>query len=448
MTIRSRSAFFPAALALSLALSAAVQSQSRRGITETDLLAFTWAADPQISPDGEQVVFTRVVVNQQKDDYETSLWLVPVSGNAAPRPLTSGTRDSSARWAPDGRRIAFVRAVERDGRPQPAQIHLLAMDGGEAKALTDVARGAGNPVWSPDGTRLAFTSTTTPEDRKDAAKPATPPSDVRVITSGVYRANGGGWNDPDRPAHLWVTDLEGKSTQVTSGRFGEGGQIWSKDGTRLFFTSTRVDDAYYLPGDANIYAVPASGGAITQVASIDGMIGGLSLSPDGASIAFVGTLNGKPDRSYDQPDLFVVKLGSSAAPVNLTGSYDFDIAGGVGGDQAPPRGRRDAGADLVSRRTRDHGGRRRAGRRQPAAFRRRDRHPATGAQRGAHGAIVHGDARCPAGRRARVDAGQHRRSLRRGQRGVERAAPDHARQRRAIQEPQAQRARGDLVDEL
>src|SRR6185503_1204365 len=85
--------------------------QERRLITDTDIMKFVWIAEGQISPDGKQVAFTRVVINEAKDDYETSLWLVPADGSAAPRVLTSGTRDSSPRWSPDGKAIAFVRST-------------------------------------------------------------------------------------------------------------------------------------------------------------------------------------------------------------------------------------------------------------------------------------------------------------------------------------------------
>ena len=67
-------------------------------------------------------------------------------------------------------------------------------------------------------------------------------------------------------------------------------------------------------------------------------IGNLEVSPDGKSIAFVGTLNGAPERSYSQSDLFVASADGSGTPRNLTASYDFDINGGIGGDQAAPRG--------------------------------------------------------------------------------------------------------------
>ena len=323
-----------------------IGAQEKRLITERDIMKFVWVADPQISPDGTRVAFTRVTINEAKDDYESSLWLVRASGAEAPRPLTAGTRDSSPRWSPDGRTIAFVRAVERDGKPQPAQIFVMSLEGGEARPITDLARGAGAPAWSPDGRRIAFSSLTRPDD---SSAPAAKPSDVRVITSAVYRSNGGGWNDADRPSHLWVTDVRpgldiAKATQLTTGTYDEAGHAWAPDGSKIYFSSTRTDDAYYQQSDSDLYSVPSSGGPIARVASINGSIGGPRPSPDGKWIAFGGTLYGTPERSYDQPDLFVAPADGHGAPKNLTAAYDYDIGGSVGGDQRAPRGGGSAGA--------------------------------------------------------------------------------------------------------
>src|SRR5205085_77891 len=67
-------------------------------------------------------------------------------------------------------------------------------------------------------------------------------------------------------------------------------------------------------------------------------IGQASVSPDGGRIAFVGTLRGTPIRSYSQPDLWVVDASPNSTPKNLTEKYDYDVASGIGGDQAAPRG--------------------------------------------------------------------------------------------------------------
>src|SRR3984885_11406347 len=127
-----------AVLACAVIVAAAfTHAQGRRFITEKDLFKFTWIADPQISPDGSTVAFTRVTVNEKENRYETALFAVPTSGAEAPRRLTAGIRDTTPRWAPDGKRLAFVRAIEKDGRAQPPQIYLLRTDGGEARAITD-----------------------------------------------------------------------------------------------------------------------------------------------------------------------------------------------------------------------------------------------------------------------------------------------------------------------
>src|SRR5881227_1298156 len=121
---------------LALAAPHALPAADKRPIAETDLFKFVWTANPRISPDGRQVVYVRVTINEKKDGYDTALWIVPADGSEPPRPFTSGPSDSSPRWSPDGSRLAFVRSVKKDGQGQPPQIYLLSTRGGEAVALT------------------------------------------------------------------------------------------------------------------------------------------------------------------------------------------------------------------------------------------------------------------------------------------------------------------------
>ena len=130
----------------------------KRSIREKDLFNFVWIGDPRISPDGSRAVFTRVVTDEKRTGYETSIWMVATSGGQSPLRLTNGKHDASARWSPDGTRIAFVRGGDKDdsGKPRPAQIAILPLSGGEARIITDLPKGASGPVWSPDGKRVAF----------------------------------------------------------------------------------------------------------------------------------------------------------------------------------------------------------------------------------------------------------------------------------------------------
>jgi dipeptidyl aminopeptidase/acylaminoacyl peptidase len=333
------------------ALGAKSDARQRRGISEKDLMKFVWVSDPQIAPDGSQVAFVRVTADEKKDQYDTGIWIAKVDGSAPPRQLTSGLRDLNPRWSPDGSRLVFVRATEKDGKVQPPQLYLLNLAGGEARALTDIPRGAGNPVWSPDGVTVAFTSTARAEDLvKKTEKPADAPreSDVKVITEAVYRANGvsgGGYVDRDRPSHIWTIAATADTAvpkPVTSGQFGTGNHQWSADGSQIYFVANRRAEAYYYPADSDLFAVSKDGGEPRALISIEGTIGAYSTSPDSKRIAFVGTLRGEPVRSYSQSDLWIADL-AGGAPRNLTAAYDFDINGGIGGDQRAPRGQHPSG---------------------------------------------------------------------------------------------------------
>src|SRR5258707_11725708 len=189
----------------------------KRAITEKDLWDFVWIGDPQVSPDGSRVAFVRVTVNEKKEGYNTSIWTVPLAGGEEPHQLTKGDHDSTPRWSPDGKFLLFLRASEKDGKPEPPQLGLLPIAGGDSFVFTDLPKGAGNPSWAPDGRTIAFTSDTNAEDLAKQAKKkheeeskktgggnapagaAEHETDVRVITHAVYRQDKESHIPPQNP---------------------------------------------------------------------------------------------------------------------------------------------------------------------------------------------------------------------------------------------------------
>ncbi|MCC6653460.1 MAG: S9 family peptidase [Candidatus Eisenbacteria bacterium] len=315
---------------------------------EEDLLRLNWVADPQISPDGTRIAFTQVSVDAEEDQYRTHLWLadVPATG-AAPAParqLTYSGRDSQPRWSPDGATLAFVRKPNAD---DPAQIHLLPVAGGEARALTTLKGGASSPCWSPDGTRIAFLSGHNPAlDTPEFKKPKNEP--CRVVTRPEFRWNGEGFTDWDHLDHVWVVSAAGGEPRAltTGRRFKEGDLSWSADGARVQFSSDRREEPWFAdPAEDNsIYSVaadlgsPTEGAALTVLADIEGPIGAFTPGPGGRALA-VGGVRPKPMRSYDQNDLLLFEgPAPMTAPRVLTRGRDLAVGETTSGDQHPPRG--------------------------------------------------------------------------------------------------------------
>ena len=282
-------------------------STERRPLSPQDLLAFKLPGNAQISPDGRRVAFMLQQIDAEKNEYKTSIWIA--AEGRPPAPFTRGPKDSAPRWSPDGRYLAFVSS-----RSGSAQIWLLPLDGGEARQLTRIKGGCGNPVWSPDGKRLAFTACATAdgiqpetkeEEEKDPYKKFT--KDVKVITRLHYKMDGVGYYTEKRSQVCVIgVDESGQPVQLTDGDFNHGDLSWTPDGTEVLFVADRRPDAEYHRNN-DLWAVGAAGGEEPMRLLPDGhnlSVAGASASPDGRSVAFVGTMGS--DQGYGVKRLYLL----------------------------------------------------------------------------------------------------------------------------------------------
>ncbi|HEX5828933.1 MAG TPA: S9 family peptidase [Candidatus Limnocylindrales bacterium] len=253
-----------------------------------DLYRLAVPHEPRLSPDGSRVVFTVKKTSVGKDGYRLSIWSAPTDGSAPARQLTLGSRtDRGAAISPDGRTLAFVSdrrlyAEEEPGKPKEAkdrddcfQVHLLPLDGGEARRLTDLPKGVNELAWSPDGRTLAVMSSslgaTEDEDRRKRGrlpkpKPGeTPLSDYRYLDRLGYQYNAQGFID-DKDQHLWLVDVEtGEARSLVSGPTAEGNPAWSPDGTRIAFTANR-SRSWDLEERRGIWVADVATGDVTPIA--------------------------------------------------------------------------------------------------------------------------------------------------------------------------------------
>ena len=108
--------------------------------------------EPNVSPDGKQVVFAVERMHKKEKAYYSNLYLAGTNGRGS-KQLTFGKRnDHFPTWSPNGKQIVFIRK-----RETTTQIWILTMNGGEARPLTRLPRGAvSNVRWSPDSDKLLF----------------------------------------------------------------------------------------------------------------------------------------------------------------------------------------------------------------------------------------------------------------------------------------------------
>ncbi len=111
-------------LALTVATIAPAQS-AKRPITDKDLFAFNWIGDTQLSPSGNTLCFVQASVTPDHTGYQTSLYLLDLTTpNATPSAVRPrATFDTSPRWSPDGKQIAFTCCRHESPRAStPAQL--------------------------------------------------------------------------------------------------------------------------------------------------------------------------------------------------------------------------------------------------------------------------------------------------------------------------------------
>jgi dipeptidyl aminopeptidase/acylaminoacyl peptidase len=334
----------------------------KRNITEKDIFTSCGSAIRSFAR-WSHAAYVQTTVNAKRDGYDTAIYLLDTAQPMTPaRRLTNGPHDAQPRWSPDGTQLAFTRAVEKDGKPEPAQLYVLSLAGGEPVQVSSVEKGVGSPQWAPNGTCIAVLSETPivlePKTDKKAEehKAEEHKSDVRIITKAVYRNNGAGYIDTKDASQLYLfyTAKVGAKPvtpwQVTAGRFSVSDFVWSPSSSNIYYTSEHVDEPYYDLPHNEIYVLdtPADGAAkdekapppmSTLVAKLTFEASELTISPGGKKLAFHG--DDKPlakPRSHQQTDMFVLDLDAKGAPRNLTANYDYEVGSGVGGDNTAPRG--------------------------------------------------------------------------------------------------------------
>jgi dipeptidyl aminopeptidase/acylaminoacyl peptidase len=325
---------FIATLAL-IAFALPAAAQTKHPFTFDDMMKLKRVGDPQVSPDGKWVLFSVVDVDLAANTKTPHIWIVPLDaqvgdaqvgdahvgdtnvedahvGTAAPgRPAEQSSAGSSSaeriliadqdadrpRWAPDGKRFAFL-STKAEGSSQVwiADFDNTAGTVTAVHRLTQIATEASGELWSPDGKNILFISDVYPQcdgqpeaEKSCNAKRLAQANDSKVkaqiFDHLLYRH----WNayKEGKRSHLFVTPappLPGAGgTEIASGGVGGpprdltpgdydapvfslGGQddyAFSPDGQEICYTSNH-DKNPAASTNNDLWIVPLSVGTGTD----------------------------------------------------------------------------------------------------------------------------------------------------------------------------------------
>jgi len=340
-----------------------------------DLLEFTFPSDPQLSPDGQRVVFVEQRVDPEHDGYRSALLLLDVSSGpdatgypagapgpesavalAAPRHFTTGYhRDTHPRWSPDGAHLAFLSNRPVEGDDIGRQLWVAPTTGGEPRPVTRIKGGVSAFRWSPTGDAISLSVRCDPgvgvEEVEEADDPDTRDplvrlyekynADVRHAKNLLYKFDGMGFLEGKR-THVAVIPFEEEDEGfptpelVTEGDYDHSDPAWAPDGRHIAVAACREPD----PDPKrfrDLWIFPLDGGAPVKVTGSVGDVAAPAWSPDGRTIAYLGFERQRPGW-YDHHRLWTVEVGDDPgqrddfAPIEKTGAQDVAFGNSAIGD--------------------------------------------------------------------------------------------------------------------
>jgi len=240
----------------------------------TDLTGATSTASesqPEFSPDGRQIVYTRGDPGHLPNNEIFVMW---ADGSHRTWLTNTPQGNSDPTWSPDGRQVAFVSL--RSG--QVPDIYVMRSDGSDVRQITHDTASESQLAWSPRGDRIAFVrvppgggdrdiwsiapdgsgaTDLTNDPTNNDVDPAWAPDGSRIVYTGPGRRG------ESVGADLWVMNADG-SGQVplhheTNGYSDAGWPAWSPDGSTIAFGANNGSGYFHL------WSVPASGGENTEL---------------------------------------------------------------------------------------------------------------------------------------------------------------------------------------
>ncbi|WP_113905946.1 S9 family peptidase [Aliidiomarina celeris] len=282
-------------------------------ITAEHYYQLTQMSDLTLSNNGELLAFTQTHVSEDRRGRERSIYLLR-AGETTPIQFTQGKSDSAPLFSPNGEQLLFLGS-----RNDESGLYVMSTHGGEPRLHTQLQQGSiRDLVWHPNGQFIYLTISHEPEvtdpwQKKEEDK--TPKADVDVIEFARYKRQGG-YLSPSKTT-LWRMNADGSEPirLLTDFTFDINGITISPNGKSLAFTTNQhpeaengafASDLFVLTNEQDLRAVEHSAVYLSQPVFIDNY-----------NLAYTSRTN-----AYAAPALERINLHSQAQQV-LSAAMDY-----------------------------------------------------------------------------------------------------------------------------
>ena len=259
-------------------------ARAQRRFELADIGRLVGVGDPQLSPDGKQILIVVSRPNFAANRHDAEVVLVDVASGQQRVLIAGRPTVKQPRWSPTGDRVAFLARVGT-GKDAHTQLLVQPLTDGPAPEPRQLTNGPTNVQhfrWSPDGTTLAYTAADEPANKAEIERG----NDSFEVGDGSATLTAA-----PAPDHLWLADASGTqpARRLTTGPWSLPDDStepfdWAPDGRSLVFVRRATPQA----GDQHgtLCTVNVGTGTIREFSGLPWRIDLPAYSPDGRWISY------------------------------------------------------------------------------------------------------------------------------------------------------------------
>ncbi len=279
----------------------------RRSITADDLFKLKVLTGLAIAPDEKKVAYTVEQVDFDANKYFTNIHMLDLATGKSDQFTHGQNGDGRPVWSKDSTRIAFTSS-----RDKKSGIFVMPASGGAEKKVFEAEAMIGDLIWHPDGKHILLSLRYKDSHFITDEKKKNEPPVYRHITRLFYRLDGLGFL-PQDPWQIYALNIEtGLLRKLTSGKRDNHSPALSPDGQTVAFVSNRSKDPDIESLRDDIFLIPFKGGKEKMLATPAGPKAGLTFSPNGKFIGYIGHAN--PNDAWGVTNHHVWVIGVNGTP--------------------------------------------------------------------------------------------------------------------------------------